>query len=514
MKVLAGTLCGVGTLACLILASDSNRDGADDARLRLVVTQVPAEALEGTWSQASSLADRYPSGSRIVLVEPGADGQGLSRVLSQGLDAAGAPALSPLGDRVVFAGRRRPASAWCIFEAHLQRGRLSRRVEVPGGDCGDPAYLPQGEIVFVVTADGGADEAFGPGPVSYLARTTEEESGVQRITFGPGAATHPTVLHDGRVLFSMTTVASTGVRGAPEPALFTVNPDGTLLDPFSGVHDESGPELRARQTQDGRILFLSGPTASSPRMLAWVEFGRPMGRRTQLVPTVANAETESLSLPLVVGSATPLAGVGLVVTGRALGGPQADTFGVYSLASGDERAVLLFDDPGWDEVEAVPVGRSRPARSRPSSVLAGESTGTLVCYDAGYSDRVHGPREGAPAPAAVSVQTSARAAEGAGLASERMLEVAPGIVELGRVTVSADRSFFVRVPADVPLRVRSLDADLEPIATSGWFWIRPGETRACFGCHERRDTAPPNRIVQAIAQAPQECAATKSDSSQ
>jgi len=506
-------LClGAGTLVLVIAGSPSNQSSPDDSRPRLVVTQVPAGSIDRSWSEGASLSSRYPSGSRIALIEPGAEGSQVVRVLSEGLDAAGAPDLSPLGDRVVFAGRSGPDSNWSIYETSLTHGRPALRSDITG-DCGDPSYLPQREIVFVVTEEGDADPAFGPGPVSYLC-TTSENGSSQRITFGPGAPTHPTVLHDGRVLFSMTTTPSTQDPAA-EPALFTVNPDGTLLDPFAAVHDKSGPALRARQTGDGRIAFLSGPTSDSPRMVAWVQFAHPMGQRTSFVPTIADSRSEHPPLSLDVGSLSPAAEDDrLVVTGRAPSDPRAETFGAYLVTSQGGHAEKLYDDSEWDEVEAIAVVQRRRPLGRPSSVAAGERTGTLVCYDAAYSDGVYGPAEGAPAPAMVSVQTSMRAAAEAGLAREGLVEVDPGIVEIGRVALASDNSLFVRVPADAPLRVRSYDRDREPIATSGWFWIRPGETRACFGCHERRDTAPPNRTVRAIASAPHEFAVTRTDASE
>jgi len=233
-----------------------------------------------------------------------------------------------------------------------------------------------------------------------------------------------------------------------------------------------------------------------------------MAGRGGLEPTIAEGPST-----LDVTSVEPFQEGSLVVTGRASSSTAKQTSGAYLIAPEDEQAQTLFDDPQWNEVEALVVTERLRPRARPSSIAA-EKMGTLVCYDAASSDGVHGPLAGAPPPVEVSVETSASAAELAGIASERVVQVEPGIVELGRVAVAPDNSFFVRVPADVPLRVRSFDSGSQLISTSGWFWIRPGETRACFGCHERRDTAPPNRIIQAIAQPPQELGATSGEAAE
>jgi hypothetical protein len=85
--------------------------------------------------------------------------------------------------------------------------------------------------------------------------------------------------------------------------------------------------------------------------------------------------------------------------------------------------------------------------------------------------------------------------------------------EINRSTIEEDGSFFVKVPADVPVRVQTLDDDGREISASAWFWIRPGETRACFGCHESRESAPVNRPIQAISHPARGQTAAKPDHS-
>ncbi len=497
MKPFLGILLVVVAMLSLMAAIDPMIAPAHEGALRLVVTQTPAQSQDESWSQAASLSARYPLGSRIVLVECASNGARVTRVLSKGLNAAGAPSLSPRGDRIVFAGRQEADSDWCIYESSLDRGRPSLRAAI-AGDCADPAYLPKGEVVFVASDHQSGSSANGGVHHGVLYRTTPEQ-GLQRISFGPGAAQHPSVLDDGRVLFSM----QTGLNLDADPshamaadaagyALFTVNPDGTMLDPFAGVHDTAQLMLRARQTEDGRVVFLTGPAAADQSATAEatgltpaaVEFARPMGPRSDSLPEMADGN----GAPWVVTSVEAGAAAGWIVCARAA---SVNTGGAYAvwLTSAEEPAQKLFDDPAWNAVEALPVVRTAGPRARPSSVNMEAATGTLVCYDAGRSDQIHGPKAGAAAPASVAVETLARGS---------------GTIEIGRATLSSDRSFFVSVPTDLPLRVRSYDREQQEIATSGWFWIRPGETRACFGCHERRDTAPPNQVIEAVARGLQE----------
>jgi len=65
---------------------------------------------------------------------------------------------------------------------------------------------------------------------------------------------------------------------------------------------------------------------------------------------------------------------------------------------------------------------------------------------------------------------------------------------LGTAPVETDGSFYVRVPANVPIRFVLLDAKGQPIREErGWIWTRPGEERGCPGCHGDKAVAPENR---------------------
>jgi len=169
---------------------------------------------------------------------------------------------------------------------------------------------------------------------------------------------------------------------------------------------------------------------------------------------------------------------------------RAATSAVW-LVSPEGRATLLFDDPERDEIEAIASRPAPPPRGRPSGREPGRPA-TLICYDARRGDGTIGPGPDRAAPVRVTLEA---------LDSDRgPAPAAP--VELGSAPVLADGSFQVQVPPDLPIRVRSLDAEGREIGRSDWFWMRPGEVRACFGCHEDRASAPVNHTVQALAEAP------------
>jgi hypothetical protein len=68
-------------------------------------------------------------------------------------------------------------------------------------------------------------------------------------------------------------------------------------------------------------------------------------------------------------------------------------------------------------------------------------------------------------------------------------------IVMGTAPVESDGSFFVKTPADKPIRFALLDAKGAVMRQEhGWFWIRRGEQRICVGCHTGPERASENRV--------------------
>ncbi len=68
-------------------------------------------------------------------------------------------------------------------------------------------------------------------------------------------------------------------------------------------------------------------------------------------------------------------------------------------------------------------------------------------------------------------------------------------VVLGASPVESDGSFFVKVPADRPIRFLLVDEKGTVVRQEhGWFWIRRGEQRICVGCHTGPERAAENNV--------------------
>lgn len=79
----------------------------------------------------------------------------------------------------------------------------------------------------------------------------------------------------------------------------------------------------------------------------------------------------------------------------------------------------------------------------------------------------------------------------------------PGKFVLGTVPVEADGSAYFLVPSGVPVFFQALDERGLAVQTMRTLtYVMPGQTLACIGCHEQRESAPPAQPALAITRAP------------
>lgn len=442
----------------------------------LLVTQVPLEdPARDPGSDQLDLA--FPRGSRVVLV-PQPERPERLVVLSDKLRAAGSPVLGPDGRTVLFVGKADLASPWQVYRANLRGGPPVPVTRVEGGAM-SPAWLPAGRFVFCSPVP-----RLTPNPSSDVpALFTQALTGgpPTQLTFGLTPATDPTVLADGRILF-VSSVPTADPSHAPPTSLFTVNNDGTEITPFAGQHDGPSRTRRPRETDDGRIVFLSagpGSTALDGR-IEQVLAARPFRSRSVAFPQITTR----------CRSVEPAPG-GLLLAGLRESTPDREwgTYAIYGLPPGASHAgPAWFDDPGWHDIEAVPANQPAQPMGRLSSVDPSRRDAALLCLDA----RSGTPQENADLNAGQRVRLTCHRSPLGGEAKV-----------LGEAPLHTDGSFLALVPADIPLSIELLAADGSVLRRCPpAFWLRPGENRACIGCHEPHNHAPGNLRPLAVREAP------------
>lgn len=447
-------------------------------------------------------------GRRIAGLWP----DGRVRVLTAEFADAADPCVSFDGQRVLFAGRREPGAGCEIWVMAVDG---SRKEQVTRGlaDAREPAWLPPaavnapafdvkvGWIAFTSTAAGVADER-GRGALANLYAASLEPVGergaiVWRTTYGLGGDRTPTVLADGRVLFSSWLREGYG--------LMTISWAGEDLNPFFGVADGPVSQLSAcelPETRDVVFVEVDGDAAAAGGRLVSVSMRRPLHTRRVL------ADDGAWRTP------ARLPGGALAAAWQAPGGAS---FGLYrvDLATG-QRGEPLYDDPAWHEVSpAAAAARPLPQGRIPmvdfASVLdvqGFERAGQLQCLNVYDSDR---PELAGAAPGRVR---SARLVAGQPLPLAEVAQPPPVAVAgqwpppcvrtrpLGVVPVEADGSFYANLAGDVPFYIETLDAAGAVVGTMrAWTWVRAGDQRGCVGCHEDRELAPQNRTTDALRRA-------------
>jgi len=431
----------------------------------LVLTQTPVGIPPPP--AAKVLDIRYPPGSRVVLLVPPYRADAV-RELSRGLVAAGGPCVSWDGRRVYFAGKASDGADWQIYRADAGGGRPEPVTAMPGGAM-DPALAAHEELVFSSPVPKAGLMWASPTPPALYGQMPGQAP--RRLTFGPDGAADPTVLRDGRVLF-VTAEAHDG-RAPRHLCLFTINNDGTEVTAYACQDDGVDYVRRPRELGDGRIAFLAERTAE-PGPADWAECVRPAApfatRGSLFAFRCAGCRSVEAMSDHEVLACVETSGW----TGRSMMG-NAAVFRMAADAAG--TGAPLFDDPLWDSIEATPVAARAEPAGHTTAVMPAAGHGTLLCLDVNDGSEPAADRN--PAPAA-ELRVFARVGPG----QERTV---------GKVPVDADGSVIVQLPVDVPLGLDTLDAQGRVLRHQPAFlWLRPGENRACVGCHEARNHAPRN----------------------
>jgi hypothetical protein len=74
---------------------------------------------------------------------------------------------------------------------------------------------------------------------------------------------------------------------------------------------------------------------------------------------------------------------------------------------------------------------------------------------------------------------------------------------LGIVDVADDGSFYLKVIADKPFQLQTIDKNGRILnGPGGWIWLRPNERRGCVGCHQDPEMVPINKVPLAVKNSP------------
>ncbi len=409
---------------------------------------------------------RYFGKSRIVALDPSSPGK-ISSVLTDGFYAARAPEISFDGKKMLFAGQRNEGDYWQIYEEIL--GQNDARLVIKlDRNCTDPAYLPDGNIIF-----SSRDVSNNSKSESTLYTCGLNGCCLSRIAYHPNSDFASSVLNDGRVVFISWQVFP--VKENPE--YLVMRPDGTKAALYYKGGEGSWLNGRIRETNQGNLVFVESRNPSMDHgSLVMLKSSRPLSSRQEIS---GNADGSFYSVyPGLNGN--------LIVSYK---NPGADSYGIFEFDPSQQKILnTLYSAKDYNSVEPVVVSARVVPRNLPTEVNVDKTTGFLMCMNSDFSTMAPYPvREGGQKAKFVRIM---------GL---------NGLIK--EIPLEEDGSFFVDISSDVPIRFITVNESGEILrGPSAWVWMRPNERRGCTGCHENREMAPENRVAMAIKKLPVEVA--------
>jgi hypothetical protein len=388
--------------------------------------------------------ERFPKGAQLLLIH-----QGKAEPLVTSFAASADASVFFDGTKVLFAGKKDAGDPWQIWEVTLA-DRSVRRLIAGNGDAIRPLYLPAGRLVYaqrtpqgfqLVAAGKDADRALAP-------IEADAGSALTPLSYLPASAIPADILLDGRILFESGFPLGSGST----PELFLVYSDGSGVESYRCDHGRA--RWGGKQLASGDVVFTHGASLA--------RFTSPLAHEAPVVAPRAE----------YAGALAETASGSWLVSARSAATAR---YALKLWKPGAAALETVLAVSGENLVEPVLVAsRTRPKR-HPSGLHPWDYA-NMLALDARQS------REGdlKVAPARVRLET---------------LDAEGRAVVMGMSPVEPDGSFFVKTPADKPIRFALLNKKGAVIRQEhGWFWIRRGEQRICVGCHVGPERASENRV--------------------
>ena len=405
---------------------------------------------------------RYNLQSRIAVIDP-SDPQKTFRILTPDFYTALSPRISFDGKFMLFSARKNENDTWQIWEMNLENLQV-RPITREKDNCIDPAYLPGRQIVFtriMVNA---------PAQAGYeLITCNTDGTKLQKITYDFREYSSSTVLKDGRVL----AISRQTYPDLKKAVLMILRPDGTKANLFYNGPEENTLIGPACEMSDGKILFIeTGINNKSAGELISIRYNRPLHSRISFSSGIKGSFQSVTSMN----------------SGKLLVSFRPSSAGKYSLYEFDPEKMIMGDpiysSSEFDALEAVVVENRERPKKLPSEVDPGVKTGLLLCQDINFTG----------IPSEVKTISSLKADR---------IEIIGADSSLGIIQSEKDGSFYLKVIADTPFRIRTLDEKGNILnETCDWIYLRPNERRGCIGCHEDHEMVPENRLPLAVKRDP------------
>lgn len=432
------------------LVSCSNKTAPE----MLIVTRVPVSTFHDSMLATTPVIP----GSALIGFNP-AYPEKEPEMLTGDFYSACTPHVAYDGKRILFLGQKTKDDPWQVWEMDLMKKTVRKVTDTPQS-CFTPYYLPGDKVVFSREMPDTGTGIFYP-----LFTMNLDGSDMQQITFHPAHDLISTILNDGRIL-----LLSAQVYPEPKTAkCLALRPNGTKMELFYGIPENTQCGLRVHEAGNGLIWFTEKHHEPFEKWdLISIRYNRPLH----------SAVNHTGNVPGDFYSLLPAGPDQLYVSYRAQG---SENIGLYAFSVPEQKpGKELLADAQYDYLDPVRVQPYERPKNLPNELMSQFPTGLLM------SQNVNITQPG------TQVNGKASAIEVLGMDHS-----------LGIVQLEDDGSFYLKIPADMPFRIQTIDVDHNiVVGPSDWYWVRSFERRGCIGCHEDPELSPQNIVPQAIRSFP------------
>ena len=413
------------------------------------------------------------------------------------------------GDKIVFSMRKNIQDNYHIYQINSDGSGFKQLTGAPGVADIDPNYLPNDDIVFSSTRE----PKYCMCNIHIMANLFRMDPDGANI-FQIGKSTlfegHSSIMPDGRILYDRWEYIDRNFGDAQ--GLWTVNPDGTNHAVYWGNNTNSpGGVIDARYIPGTeRVIAILGSCHDRP----WGALG--------IIDRRLGFDLKEPIIRTWPSNAIDLVGVGDFDTFKKVLPRYEDPFplsekyflcsreikdeqmGIFLIDVFGNETLLHTEGPGcYDPMPVAP--RYRPPVIPDKNNFAAQ-TGKFYIQDVYIGTHMEGVKRGAVKTLRVIESPEKRfwtepAWNGQGVHR-------PGLnwhsfenkKILGEVPVEEDGSAYFEVPANRYIYFQLLDENGMMVQSmrSGTI-IQPGEVQGCIGCHDNRQSVPPQIQVIPIA---------------
>ncbi len=404
---------------------------------------------------------------------------------------------------------------WQLFESDMATGATVQKTKGDADiDFYDACYLPDGRIITTSTAPMiGVPCVDGDSHVANLFLIDEKQGGMRQLCFDQEHNWCPTVLNNGRVLYTRWEYADT--PHANTRLLFHCNPDGTSQLEYYGSNSYWPTSVFMARPLPGhpsKVIAVIGGHHDAGRIGELVIFDPALGRHEadgavqkipgfgkKIVATVADGLTRK-AWPKFVHP-FPLSEKYFLVAAKPT--PES-LFGIY-LVDIFDNMILIKELPDNGLFEPIPLKAQASPPIIPDRVDLKKTEAAIAVTDLRFGPGLEGIPPGVVKELMVFTYHYSYHDIGGLLGS--VGQDGPWDIRgvLGTVPVEADGSAHFQVPANLPIGILPLDENGQALQVMrSWMTAMPGENLHCLGCHEEQNGSPPalQRLPMALRTAP------------